>query len=125
MAEPLPPRALEKFTVYLRILQAYNIENFQKTENILSSYSLAFVVTVPLVVATIAVILGFWHLLDNPDNVENIVAFLPIFFAALKELISYASFVPKNRIIQKTIDRIQQIVDQREFEFSNRLSFST
>lgn len=114
MVEVLQIRALEKFTPFLRILQAYDAENLGKSAGFPYNRCFAFTITVIVVMFMCASTLGVWYLIEFSDDMGKVVISAPVMLTLLKELISYLSLFAKHRFVDKTIAWLQKIVDQRK-----------
>lgn len=105
-----------KFRPYLHLLRAYNPENCHHNNwrcN-LHSISLAFGATLFIYAILLVDILIVWLLLENDADAKAIVVSMPIVCSFLLASIAYVALLTENRVISETIERIQNLVDQRE-----------
>ena len=109
-------RVLNDFTPYLRLITSFNPDHFCHRNSRYISFSVfyAFVATVILLSMPIHHVLGIWHLTEIEANLKGIaiaVVFLITF--TLSEAI-FIALLMKNDVIDETIKKLQQLIDQRE-----------
>lgn len=107
---------LGAFDAFLRILKAYNSENFERSGRRLCVRNLCFAAGVTIFVALIPIVcaLGIWHMIDNGGAMEVVVVALPTIISLIQLIITIVALLAENRLISETIDTIQSIVDRRK-----------
>lgn len=110
-------RVLVAFAPFLRLIKSYNLDNFHHCNwrcN-LASVKYAFITTTIIVSIPIFHVLGIWHLIENEADLSTISVSLPILTSFTQMELTLIALILKNRTIDETIKRIQQLVDEREF----------
>lgn len=107
---------LNAFTPFLRLLNAYNRENFHRStwHSILRSGFCAFGATMIIFIMPAFVVLLCWHLTEANANFENFLLILPLALSILQMEVIFIALLFKNRTLLSTICRLQEIIDQRE-----------
>lgn len=108
---------LSKLKPYLRLIKAYNIENFSHTnwQCLLRSVCNAFGATLIIISMPMFIILGTWYLIENDADLKKFVVALPLLISLLMMTLIFIALMVKNRVITEIIDRLQRTVDQSEF----------
>lgn len=125
MANTTTVRVFTPFNTYLRILKAYNSENFQRSDprNCLRNVCYAIGVTVLIALIPIVIALVVWYIFDNGASMNAVVVGTPIILTLLQFVVIFIGLIAENRIISQTIHRIQVTIDQRMY-FSRETFFS-
>lgn len=112
--------ALSAFDGYLRILKAYNIENFNGGDRIHFVRNVCFVFGVTISVAQMAIvsILAIWYTIDYGCALQIVFAAIPSILTVLQFFVTFLAFASNNRIISETIERIQNIIERRKCRFA-------
>lgn len=110
-------RVLNAFSPFLRLLEAYNWENFHQRSfrQILRSVGYFFSTTVIILLIPAYGAFSFWNTMDNGADLTKIVIALPLLFTGLQFETTYVALILKNRAITKTIRNLQRVIDRREF----------
>lgn len=113
---------LTAFNPFLRLLQAYNADNFipSKRIQIVQNLCFAFGVTGLISVLPASMILTIWYFFDDTSTMKNIVVAAQI-LTVLQMLINAIALVLKNCDVTKTIGRLQEFIDCREYLLFLRL----
>lgn len=106
---------------YLCILQAYNIENFRQN-NWRNCVFNALLTSMMVLLLPTLIILGIWYLIEAEADLKHVAAALPIMLTLLQVEITFIAMIINNRVITKTIDQAQKVINQRKF--SNRSHFT-
>lgn len=110
-------RVLKAFRPFLSILNAYNWDKFHYGANWRSNpqnifYAFSSTMIVFLLPAT--VILLFWYLIEISVSFGIFLVELPIAISILQMEVIFIALLLKNRTVTTTIQRLQQIIDQRK-----------
>lgn len=119
-------RVLNRFRPYLRVLQAFNHENFHHHDwrsTRRSIYYGCFSFLIGTFTATV-IFLSVWFLIDNDCDFGKLVVLLPLQMSIIQMGLTFLPLVKNNRIINETIERIQLVVEKREYAFRVFLSIS-
>lgn len=102
---------------YLRLLKAYNSENFAHNNWRGNAHSaFCFILTTIMILLTpILLILSVWHLMEKELDLKTIVVMTPICVTLVHLGVIFIALVANNRTIIETIDQIQKIINQRKF----------
>lgn len=117
---------LDAFHPYLRMLKAYNLDDFRKTSflRVLQNILYAFYVTALIVAMAIVINLGVWHLFEDDLNISQFSTALALIITYMQMLFIFATLAVKNRKISENIENIEEIVQKRELHFPNFVSNS-
>lgn len=110
---------LNAFRPYLRLLKAYNKENFHHCTNwrhAIHRVLDAICLTLLILAIPIVVTLGVWYLAENCADWKKAVTLLPLLFSLLQLTLTFAAMIIKNQTISKTVDQVQIVVNQRKFK---------
>lgn len=105
--------ALKACRPYLRLLQAYNSENFShnnQRENH-SAFYLLFTTIMVLLMPSL-LILSAWHLMETESDMKTIVVTTPLCVTLVHATVISIALIVNNRTITETIGRIQKIINQ-------------
>lgn len=107
---------LEQFRPYLRLLEAYNPKHFHHPDwlHFLHSVSYALCATAMVVHLPLVASLAIWYLIEVPVDLKMFVVQVPIQCCALQILIALLALLAKASNITETINRIQDLINQRE-----------
>lgn len=106
---------LKEFKPYLRLIKAFNLDNFRNTGNrhrILNSVFDAFATSSIIFSIPIFLILGVWYLIENDADLRKISVALPILISILWMWLIFIALMAQNRIIRDIIDQLQRVVGQ-------------
>lgn len=109
--------ALNGLKPYLRLIQAYNDENFRdhNWRNILNSVFYAFCATDVIILLPIFILLAVWYLIENDADLIKVVIAVPLLATLLQMELAFITLLMKNRMAIEMIDRLQQVIDKSEF----------
>lgn len=110
-------RVLRAFSACHRILRAFHRDNFQSSDrrDILRSTFHALCAALIIVLVSIYFVLAAWYLVDNATDLRIIVVILPIVISLLYIDLTFIAMVVQNRSVTETINRLQRVVDRRNF----------
>lgn len=109
-------RVLEGIRPFLRIIKAFNPENFHTNNRRCMQRSVfyAFFATVIILLLLIYTTLCFWYLIEQ-DDLKKFVGTLPALASILLMNGIFIVSMMKNRIIIETVHHIQEVVERREY----------
>lgn len=109
-------RVFDAFVPFLRLLTAYNRDNFigGNWRSNLRSVLWTFGVTVIMSMLFTCIVLIAWYLLENKVNLIKFSVAIPILATASQLELTFFAMLLKNHTITETIDQLQKVVDQRE-----------
>lgn len=115
---------LSDFGPYLRILKAYNRDNFRNHDwrHIFRSVFDALCASLIIICIPVVAILYTWYLIENGIEVKHLVAALPMSLSVIQMLVTFLALLHKNHRISETLQQLRILVDQRRF-FSRNLLF--
>lgn len=102
-------KVLGRFRPLIRILSAYNINNNDSFQ-ILTT----LIVSVFLFAMTSTIILVIWFCFDHNFILNEVSFALPIFVGGIQMLLIFVYLAKDNQMINKTIDRLQDIIELRK-----------
>lgn len=110
-------QVLVKYRPFARILSVYNAENFRNPNKsiVLSNIGQAIGFTVLVISLSLIMVSGYWFCVDNKFNVQDISLAVPIIFCAFQMVLTYVSLMLENRIVSRTMDNLQLIIEEREY----------
>lgn len=106
---------LTKFSAYLRLLTVYNHKTIIHrnwrciVHNILYLLCSTMIILLPFIYIS----LGIWYLFENDADFKKFVVALPLLLGLLQIEVTFIAMLMKNHIINKTINQLQRVVDQR------------
>lgn len=102
---------------YLRLLQAYNSENFchNNWRDILHSAFYVFSITITILLIPLLFILSVWHLIEKGSDMKTSVVITPLCVTLVHTGVTSITLIVNNRAITKILSQIQKIVDQSKF----------
>lgn len=108
-------RILRQFEPFLRILKAYDLNNFSHSSwrTMLSSICDAFYATLLNSATAILIVLIAWHLIENDADIDKLVVAMPILIGLLMGESIIVQLMSKTDIIIGIVERLQKVVDQR------------
>lgn len=117
MSASIKIHALNGLKPYLRLIQAYNDENFRdhNWRNILNSVFYAFCATGVIILLPIFILLAVWYLIENDADLIKVVIAVPLLATLLQMELAFITLLMKNRMAIEMIDRLQQVIDKSEF----------
>lgn len=112
--------------LYLPIFEAYdsNIFHCKHWRHRLRRISYAFCSTVMIISSLSCVILMIWHKIESDIDLKRFVNLLPFVFTLLQFGLTFIVWIIEHTTIIETINRLQRVVDQREFVLLVPLPFS-
>lgn len=104
---------LKEFRPYLRILNAFNFENFQKPDGIQIVTNVIYATLVGLFTISTCLILslGYWNFIDTHFQMDIISTTLPVLLTILQIVFTQLSLTLRSRLITETIHHFQEVVD--------------
>lgn len=114
MGKPDKVRVFNAFSPFLRLLNAYNKENFYHDK--FTSRSLCDVIgaTLLIILIPMLIVLVLWFLIEVNANFKKFIVQLPLILSILQMELTFLALMMKSRNITNTINRLQLIIDQRE-----------
>lgn len=115
MANSNKIKILAELNAYLRILTAYNKDNFNHRHwrCLLHSVFYAICSTMIILLVPVFISLGIWYLLENNVDLKRFIVALPLLLSLLQIEVTFVAMLTKNRVINETIEQLQRIIDQR------------
>lgn len=109
-------RVLNQFRPYLRLLQAFNIENYRHHDWHSTRRSICYGCCAFLIgtFTLTLVFFSFWFVIDNDCDFGKLVVVLPLQISVTQMELTFFSLVKNNRIIDETIERLRLVVGKRE-----------
>lgn len=109
-------RVLDRFRPYLHLLTAFNRDHFRITNWRNMLYSVLYTLgALAIFLAMLCyLVLLTWYLLENGANLKKSIVGVPIVLSVLQLELIFIALVIKNRRVTKTIEQLQQAVDQRK-----------
>lgn len=106
-----------EYRPYLRILEAFNAENFDSQDHRRTIASVRYAVCVAALFMSSAslAMLSYWHCMENGLAVDILSDAMPIILSLVQLQLTQISLMGKNREIRATIEGLQNTVDQRKF----------
>lgn len=109
---------LNAFTPFLRLLQAYNSDNFHHNNRPRIRQSIYYAIAATIIIFFVPIygLLTLWDALDSgAGNVmKKIVTALPLLLTGLQVEFTYIALMVRNRSICETVDRLQNVIKRRE-----------
>lgn len=117
MENPKKIRVLWGFNPYLRILKAFNADQFDRSdrnrfvENVWFASGVAmFAATIPIITA-----LAIWFLYDKGATMQIAVAVIPPTLTLLQLLLTFSILIKRNQEISELLRQIRNVIDQRRY----------
>lgn len=112
---------LSAFRPYLYALQAFNVESFRDKPISLKIRLVCCALLVSMVVAAapFVIFLGIWYMIENSLDVREFSTSIAIMLAFAQIVVTAVSIIRKNKLIGRTVDAIQMLVDERKIAFTN------
>lgn len=106
----------KEFRPFLRLLTAYNRNNFrhQNPRRNMHSVFYALFTTLLIPLLPLLIILGFWYLFENGSDSRKIIVGFPVIISIVLTALTFIALVVKNRRISETINEMQKMVNQRK-----------
>lgn len=110
-------QVLAEFRRLFRSFTLFNAENFHATnrKKLLLNILAAFTFLISLVSLGVVIITAIWYCFDCNFNMVQASIAIAVSLGVIQMTLSYISFAMNNRIILKTIDHMQAIVESREY----------
>lgn len=115
MENPKKVRVLVAFKPHIRILNAFNSENFEETNQCLPNILFSLCLAISAVLTPIVAILAIWYLVENDATMGAVVFAAGPIFTILQWFFTVLELTRKNRVISRTIQQIEGVVDERKF----------
>lgn len=117
-------RVLKGIRPFLRIIKAFNAENFHTNNrrSMQRSVLYAFFATLIVMLLPIYTTLCIWYLIEQND-LNKCVAALPALASLIQMNVIFIVSMMKNHIIIETVHHIQKVVERREYFFPLFLNF--
>lgn len=112
-------RVLSAFKPFLRLIEAYNAENFENfhytdLRQFLDWVRPAFISTVLNVGLSAFILFGVWDLTELYKELQKFVVALPLVISLLQMEITLIALMAKNRAISAIIQQIQRVIEKRK-----------
>lgn len=107
---------LSKFRPYLRLLCAYQPDNFRQNDGWRSQlFGVVCAFYATLMIGSMAVVsaLMFWNLLESHAHVKVLVVSIPMTISLVEVCLIYVALVWESATAAKMVERIQQLVRLR------------
>lgn len=122
---------LAKFLPYLRLIRAFNPENFHfdgsfsnAWRHLLRDVFRAFCASLATLSISVEIMLMIWNILENDAGVKVLAISVPLLMSFVQVLVTFVALMCENRNITEAIARIQGLVSQREqFFFGSHLNW--
>lgn len=117
MGEIKTIRVLCAFCPYMRMLQAYKYANFWNISNSRKVRRIAYsiCITIRVMAVPFVIILGLWHLIECDIDIREFSTYFALVVVYTQLLFLFVVMMIKNKEISAGVERIQRIVDKREF----------
>lgn len=104
---------------YLRLLEAFNGENFRHQNNWCLAKNILFAAFSVVIFASAAAFPAFslWHCIENGAHFDKLSTVIPVALSIVQLVLTHVSLMLKNRLIRATIDGFQKAVTDRKFLF--------
>lgn len=112
-------RILRRFHPYVPFIKAYKSDNFRQSDwhPLLCSVFRAFYATMMFISTPIMAALIVWYLLDEEQDPYEIVVGVPNVLSLLLADSLFVAMMWKNDEIVQTVECLNGIVEQREYEY--------
>lgn len=117
MNKPDKVRVFNAFSPFLRLLNAYNKDNFHQERFTPRSVCDAAGATMLIILIPTLIVLVVWFLIEVNANFKKFIVQLPLILSVLQMELTFLALMMKSRNITNTINRLQLIIDQRECVF--------
>lgn len=110
---------LTEFKPYIRLIEAFNHENFNNSnwhDTILSVFYAFCAISTIILAPTVALSL-FWRCAENNFDFTIFVVTIPLLISSLQVDSIFIALMWKNHIVHDTIERVQKLVDRRKLDF--------
>lgn len=99
-----------------RVLNAYHSDNFRKKNwcSILRRAFFSFASTAIVFLIPFAISLHLWHLIEVGADFERVAVTFPLAVSLVQMEITCIVLITKSRALSNTINRLQDLVDQRK-----------
>lgn len=124
MSELRKIRILGAFNPFLRLLNAQNFDNFRdkNLRDILRGIFFAFTTSSMIFIMPFVVALNVWHFIEVRADFGKIAVAFPLLASVMQTEIICIVLTIKSRTVTNTINRLQEIIDQRKFLFKSPMS---
>lgn len=106
---------MHAFRPYLRLLGAFNAENFpvRQQSSRLRAYD-ASAIAISMLLLLIATLLSFLKIVDEHFRMVVFTTTFPIFISMIQVISTFFVLTSKNRMVTATIERLQAIIGNRK-----------
>lgn len=110
-------RVLNSFRPYLRLLNAFKLDNFYQCDwfSIRQSIYYAIYTSLLLILIPAAIVLGAWYWIENRGDLRKSIVVFPLLISMVQVVLSFVALIRRNSVINETIYRIQNIINQRKY----------
>lgn len=117
MATKQPLTVLKEYRPYQRMMEAFNGHNFsdKSYRKLIGNICYMACDAALLVTLTGFLLLSFWYCVEDDSNMVIISAGMPVILTISQLLLGYLSLVMRNHLIRAIIDRLQDLIDKREY----------
>lgn len=112
-------QVLEKYRPFSFIFNVYNSENFHNPNKLYVIWNFLQACGFSVVLTSLSLIMvsAYRFCVDKSFDVSEISLAIPIIFCAFQQVLSYFSFMVKNRVIRQTVDQLQIVIEDRKYFF--------
>lgn len=117
MSNPSPVAVFTECILYLRVINAFDAENFGHRDwrQKVDSNCYGFLAMSAVIVPPVAIMLSQWFLVESDADERKIVATVPLMLSVAECHITFIAMLVNRRILFGTIYQIQRVVDRREW----------
>lgn len=114
-------QVLEKYRPFSFIFNVYNSENFHNPNKLYVIWNFLQACGFSVVLTSLSLIMvsAYRFCVDKSFDVSEISLAIPIIFCAFQQVLTYFSFMVKNRVIRQTVDQLQIVIEDRKYFFLN------
>lgn len=111
-----PIRVLSAIYPYLRMLQAYNTENFKVNSTLMLWRSIGYACRIAAMTIWIPIVLvlSCWHFNGGALDLWQFSAAFPIFVSYVQAMLMLSILSLRNREIGRQLSRLQAVIDASE-----------
>lgn len=117
MPNAMQVHVLKEFQPYLRILNAFNVENYQGSDRARIVANIFYVALVGLfTISTFMILsLAYWNFIDTHFRMGILSTTLPILMTILQIVFTQLSLTVRSRLITATIAHFRKVIDGSKF----------
>lgn len=111
-----PFQVMEEFKPLLRILKAFNSENFRqhKLSDLIENIFHMLRVSTLFVTLIVQMVLGYWFCVDYDYGMDKVARAFPIDLCILQTILSGGALIANSQVMGETIERLQGIIERGE-----------